>query len=317
MSNIDLPVVTVITPAYNQAQFLRDTIESVISQDYPNIEYIVLNDGSTDETEEILRSYEGRIKWESHKNMGQTATINKGWAMTKGHIITWLNSDDTFLPGAVRKGVEYLQAHPETSIVFGDTMMTEADGTPLYSSPKQPPFDYMRFFVNCNNTISQPSTFIRREVIEKVGDLDPKFYYFMDWDLWLRAGIYFRIDHIEEVISTYRLHADSKTVAQSIKSAPELSYMYDKFFSRTDLPESVLKNKRKARMNMRFMTAGYYIQGKAFGEAKKQAALAIREHPLALFSPSTWHKFIYCMYGHTRFYRTLKNFVSKRNDTNK
>src|SRR5687768_3277938 len=116
MDSEKLPLVTVITPAYNQGIFLRDTIESVLTQDYPNIELLVLNDGSTDNTEEILKEYTGRIKWETQPNMGQTPTINKGWRQTTGEIITWLNSDDTYLPGAVRSGVDYLMKHPEVGV---------------------------------------------------------------------------------------------------------------------------------------------------------------------------------------------------------
>ncbi len=312
MKNSELPLVTVITPTYNQADFLRDTIESVLSQDYPNIEYFVINDGSTDNTEEILKEYTGRIRWESHKNMGQTATINKGWRLTEGSIITWLNSDDTFLPGGVRKGVEYLMTHPETAIVFGDTLLTEADGTPLYASPPQPPFDYMRFLVNCNNTISQPSTFIRRKVIEKAGELDPKFYYFMDWDLWMKAGLYFKTDHLTDVLSTYRLHPESKTVAQALKAAPELEYMYNKFFSRTDLPDIVKNVKHKAMMNMYFMSASYYLKGGDKKTAAKLARKAFKENPGGMFSFSNLRKFIYCSFGESGLYRFLRNLFGKK-----
>src|SRR5258705_8440312 len=222
MQENKLPLVTVITPTYNQSNFLRDTIESVLSQDYPNIELYVINDGSTDDTEKILRQYNGRIKWETQKNIGQTSTINKGWKLTKGEIITWLNSDDTYLEGAIRRGVEYLLKHPETSIVFADSIFTSADGTPLERTRPLPPFNFRNFVRACENPVSQPSSFIRRKVIEKAGELDPHFYYFMDWDFWLRAGLYVKIDHVEDVWSTYRLHAESKTVSQSLKVAPEL-----------------------------------------------------------------------------------------------
>ena len=312
MNTNELPVVTVITPAYNQGHFLRETIESVLAQDYLHIEYIVLNDGSTDNTEELLKEYTGRIQWETQKNMGQTPTINKGWRMTQGRIITWLNSDDTFLPGCVSKAVKYLQDHPETGVVFGDTLLTEADGTPLYSSPKQPPFDYMRFLVNCNNTLSQPSTFIRREVIEKVGELDPKFYYFMDWDLWMRTGLYFRIDHIEDVISTYRLHAESKTVAQAIKAAPELEYMYNKFYQRTDLPAEVLAAKNKAMMNMWFMTGGYYYKGGDFKTAGTMAKRAFSVNPSGIFSLKSIRTYLYLRFGNSGLYQGLRKLAGKK-----
>jgi glycosyltransferase involved in cell wall biosynthesis len=312
MNNQELPTVTVITPAYNQGIFLRETIESVLAQDYPNIEFFVLNDGSTDNTEDILKEYNGRIRWETHTNMGQTATINKGWKLTKGSIITWLNSDDTFLPGGVRTGVEYLLKHPETGIVFGDTLLTEADGTPIAPSPPQPPFNYMRFFVNCNNTVSQPSTFIRREVIEKVGELDPRFYYFMDWDLWLRAGLYFKIDHITDVLSTYRLHAESKTVAQALRAAPELEYMYNKFFSRTDLPQHVLDKKKEAMMSMYYMSAGYYLKGGDSQTAVKMAKLGHRSNPAGFFKLKNFRRYLYSRYGGTKLYHQLRKLTGKK-----
>ena len=312
MTNDQLPLVTVITPAYNQGIFLRDTIESVLSQDYPNIEFIVLNDGSTDETESILQEYTGRVKWETQKNMGQTATINKGWRMTKGEIITWLNSDDTFLPGCVRIGVEYLLAHPEVGIVFGDTLLTEADGTPIGKSPPQPPYDYMRFLINCNNTVSQPSTFIRREVLDKVGELDPSFYYFMDWDFWMRAGLHFKMEHITDVMSTYRLHAESKTVAQALKAAPELKYMYDKFFSRTDLPPAVVASKKKAMMNMYFVSAGYYLKGGDKKKASEMANKALSYNPSGIFSFRNIRSYLYCKYSNSPLYEQLRKLAGKK-----
>jgi glycosyltransferase involved in cell wall biosynthesis len=306
-----LPLVTVITPAYNQGIFLRDTIESVLSQDYPHIELLVLNDGSTDNTEEILKEYTGRIKWETQKNMGQTPTINKGWRQTTGEIITWLNSDDTYLPGAVREGVEYLLAHPETGIVFADSVFTEADGTHLERTRPVPPFNYVDFVANCENPISQPSSFIRRSVMEKAGELDPKYYYFMDWDFWLRAGLYCKIEHIEALWSTYRLHAESKTVSQSKKAAPELHYMYEKYFSRTDLPAEIIAIKKKAMMNMYFTSGSYFLQGEDKSSAAKMGRKAIEKNPAGIFSGKALHKFFYCAIGGSGLYKGLKKFVGK------
>lgn len=306
------PFVSVITPAYNQGIFLRDTIESVLSQDYPNIELIVLNDGSTDNTEQILKEYTGRVIWETQTNMGQTPTINKGWRLSKGEIITWLNSDDTYYPGAVREGVEYLTDHPETGIVFSDSMFTEADGTPIERTRPVPPFNYVDFVKNCENPISQPSSFIRRSVMEMAGELDPKFYYFMDWDFWLRAGLYCRIDHIGAIWSTYRLHAESKTVSQSKKAAPELIYMYEKYFSRTDLPAEILAIKNKAMMNMYFTSGGYFLQGEDKASAAKMAKKALGQYPAGLFSPASLHKFLYCSLGGSGLYKGLKKISGKK-----
>jgi glycosyltransferase involved in cell wall biosynthesis len=301
----NLPTLTVVTPAYNQAEFLRDTIESVLAQDYPNIEHVVLDDGSTDETPEILKEYTDKIfYWESQKNIGQTPTINKGWALTKGEIITWLNSDDPFYDStSVRTGIEYLIENPQAGIVFGDSMFTEADGTEI--EPTRPVVDwtYLKFIKNCENLISQPSAFIRREVYEKVGALDPKFYYFMDWDFWMRAGVYFKIEHIDGIFSTYRLHADSKTVAQSKKAAPELEYMYKKYFDREDIPAEIRAIEKEAMMNMCFTTGNYYLQGDDPESASKAADQAFQYNAAGRFNMQNLHKYLYCKFGNHPIYR--------------
>ncbi|MEP6900466.1 MAG: glycosyltransferase family 2 protein [Actinomycetota bacterium] len=301
----NLPFVTIVTPTFNQADFLRDTIESVLAQDYPNIEYVVLDDGSTDETPKILAEYPSdKFVRESQKNMGQTPTINKGWAMTKGEIITWLNSDDTFYDSTcVRKGVEYLLENPEVGIVFGDSMFTEADGTEIEPTRPITDFTYRKFIKNCENSISQPSAFIRRDVVRKVGELDPKFYYFMDWDFWMKAGLYFKIEHIAEILSTYRLHADSKTVAQSIKAAPELEYMYQKFFARDDLPAEIRAIEKEAMMNMCFTSGGYYLQGDDAKSASEMADKAFQYNPSGKFKMLSLHKYLYCKFGNHPIYR--------------
>ena len=305
-----LPTVTVVTPAYNQSDFLKDTIESVLSQNYPNIEYIVLDDGSTDDTPKILAEYGTRFVWESQKNIGQTATINKGWSMTGGEIITWLNSDDTFYDsGSVRTGVEHLLANPDVGIVFGDSMFTEADGTEIEPTRPVPDFTYHKMVLTCENPISQPSAFIRREIIEKVGDLDPKFYYFMDWDFWLRAGIYYKIEHIEKILSTYRLHADSKTVAQSKKAAPELEYMYRKYFNRDDIPAEIRAIEKEAMMNMCFTSGGYYLNGCDTKNAAEMAARAFKMNPAGRMNLRNLHKYLYCRFGANSIYRGARRFV--------
>jgi glycosyltransferase involved in cell wall biosynthesis len=305
-----LPTLTVVTPAYNQADFLRDTIESVLAQDYPNIEHVVLDDGSTDDTPKILAEYGDRFVWESQKNMGQTPTINKGWAMTSGEIITWLNSDDTFYsPTSVREGMEFLIARPDVGIVFGDSMFTEADGTEIEPSRPISDFTYEKMVRTCENSIPQPSAFIRREIVERVGELDPKFYYFMDWDFWMRAGIYYKIEHIDAIWSTYRLHADSKTVAQAKKAAPELEYMYKKYFARDDVPANIRAIEKEAMMNMYFTSGGYFLKG---GDTESSAAMATRAfevNPAGRTKSESLHKYLYCRFGGSSLYKVLRRLV--------
>jgi glycosyltransferase involved in cell wall biosynthesis len=309
------PVVSIVTPTYNQADFLSETIESVLAQDYPYLEYRVIDDGSTDTTREILASYDGRIMWESHANQGQTPTINKGWKLAQGDILTWLNSDDSLLPGAVTKAVNYFNDHPDTGIVFGDTLFTQADGTPIERSRPLPPFDYLKFVMSCENPIAQPSAFIRREVVEAVGLLDSFYYYFMDWDFWLRAGLQCRIDYIPELLSTYRLHAESKTVSQALKAAPELERMYKAFFARPDLPTALQDVKAKAMANMYFTSGGYYLKGGGKKGAVRMAFKALTTYPAVLFGPTDLHKFLYCLFGESAIYKSARAHFHQRRAT--
>ncbi|MFY9621711.1 MAG: glycosyltransferase family 2 protein [Pyrinomonadaceae bacterium] len=306
-SSTTQPLVSVVTPAYNQAAFLRDTIESVLSQDYPAIEHQIIDDGSTDETPQILAEYEGRAWIERHENRGQTPTINKGWERAKGDILTWLNSDDTFLPGAVTAAVEYFEKNPDVGIVFGDTLFTDEHGSPLDRSPDRSTFSYESFVRDCENPIPQPSAFIRRSVIEDVGMLDPEFYYFMDWDFWLRAGVNHRIEYVPELWSTYRLHSESKTVAQANKAAPELEYMYKKFFADPDLPPRIRALERQAMVNMLFTTAGYYLTAENRKAAAQTGWRALRQAPSMFFRPSLMHKLIYSLYGGSSLYEKSRN----------
>jgi glycosyltransferase involved in cell wall biosynthesis len=311
------PLVSIVTPTYNQSAYLRETIESVLGQDYPHIEHIVIDDGSTDDTPRVLAEYAGRVHCERHANMGQTPTINKGWERSKGEIITWLNSDDTLLPGAVSKIVEYLRSRSDVGIVFGDTLFTEPDGTPTERSKSRGTFDYEEFVVNCENPIPQPSAFIRRRVVDDVGSLDPHYYYFMDWDFWLRAGARHQIEYTPELLSTYRLHPESKTVAQAAKAAPELEWMYRNYFGLDTVPPEIRRRKNRAIANMYFTSGGYYIKGGDRTGAVRAAFKALRAYPATFLDTTMLHKFLYCLSGERRVYQAGRKLYRRTRDTAK
>ena len=301
------PVVSIVTPAYNQAQFLPDTIKSVLEQDYPLIDYRVIDDGSTDNTVDILRQYDGRIKWESHKNCGQTTTINRGWEKAEGDILIWLNSDDTLLPGAVSEAVRYLAEHDDVGIVYGDTLFTNANGEPLNKSTNSRAMDFEEFVLRCENPIPQPSAFIRRSVIDRIGLLDPHFFYFMDWDYWLRAGLEFRLAYTPLLWSTYRLHEASNTVSQSAKAAPELEYMYKKFFSSVAEKSQLAQIRNQAMANMYFTSGGYYMKGGMRTKAARMGLRAVFEFPWLLRYPEMLHKLMFCTFGGSHAYAGFRS----------
>jgi glycosyltransferase involved in cell wall biosynthesis len=289
----DLPLVSVVTPSYNQARFLRATIESVLAQDYPRVEYRVVNDGSTDATEELLRSYGSRFQWQTQSNRGQTAAINSGWTHTRGEILSWLNSDDTLLPGAIRSVVEFLLRRPDVAIAYGRTVFVDARGVPLDRPPGGREFDYASLVRDCENPIPQPSTFMWRRVLSDVGPLDESLYYFMDWDYWLRAGARHRIAFLPKALSTYRLHEGSKTVAGLARAAPELEGIYRRFFDSAALPLEIHKLRRQALSSMYFTTAAYFIAGLDLHGARRAVWKAVRNNPGCVLTWKGVHKALY------------------------
>jgi len=182
------PLVSIITPSLNQAQFLEQTLKSVHSQDYPRLEHIVIDGGSTDGSVEIIRAHENRIaSWVSEPDQGQTDAINKGFARAQGEVVAWLNSDDLYYPGAVSRALARFRADPDLDIVYGDGSLITSDGAFLGYMHQVEPFNRHRL-LSCYNYISQPTTFFRRSTLERLGWLDTGLNYIMDWDLWCRLA---------------------------------------------------------------------------------------------------------------------------------
>jgi glycosyltransferase involved in cell wall biosynthesis len=204
------PLVSIITPSYNQGRFIEETIKSVQEQDYPNIEHIVVDGGSTDNTIDVLKRYEGRLRWVSEKDRGQSDAINKGFRMASGEIIAWLNSDDTYLPGAVGEAVGGFRSNPRAAMVYGKAYLTDGVGNIVSEYPTEA---YDRRRLASFTFICQPSTFIRREAYFQVGGLDMDLHYTMDYDLWLRLAENSEFVYVPEFMSTYRLQLEAKSVS--------------------------------------------------------------------------------------------------------
>lgn len=208
----NLPLVSVITPSYNQGAFIRETINSVLFQDYPNIELIVVDGGSTDDTLAILTEYShhfgDRFRFISEKDRGQSHAVNKGLAMAGGEIIGWLNSDDTYHPGAIQKAVQALLLHPDWAIVQGNAYTIDESGR--YQSPYYvAPADFQKLFHGC--MICQPAVFLRKQVFQQVGGVDETLRFCMDYDLWIRIAKQYTIGYLNEHLANARTHGACKT----------------------------------------------------------------------------------------------------------
>ena len=222
MKPAPLPVVSIVTPSFNQARFLEATIESVLSQDYPRIEYMVVDGGSTDGSLDIIQKYAGRLAWwVSEKDRGQTDAINKGFNRATGQILAWLNSDDTYEPRAVGKAVKYLMAHPELGMVYADCNYINEEGRVIGRFPAAQT-DLKRLREGYSH-IPQQTMFFRAGLWQQVGPLDPSFYFAMDYDLWTRIASRSTLRYLPgETWANFRLHSSGKTISSDDRCWPEM-----------------------------------------------------------------------------------------------
>jgi glycosyltransferase involved in cell wall biosynthesis len=233
----ELPLVSIVTPSFNQARYLEATIRSVLMQEYPRIEYIIVDGGSTDGTADIIRKYAGMESgsslpklqeqmspcrhgdapgphkiawWVSEKDQGQTDAINKGFAHATGDILAWINSDDTYEPGAVVSAVKHLLEHPEVAMVYGDCNFIDEDGNVIgkFASRQTDYRKLRRGYVH----IPQQTMFFRANYWKELGPLDPSFYFAMDYDLWVRIAKHAPIRYLPgQTWANFRIHTSSKT----------------------------------------------------------------------------------------------------------
>ena len=214
-------LVSIVTPSFNQAPYLEDTIRSVLEQDYPNLEYIIVDGGSTDGSVDIIRRYVDRLAWwASEADKGQTDALNKGFAHARGEILAWLNSDDTYQPGAVAEAAAFLQSRPEVGLVYGDANFIDENGKLIGRFPAAQT-DYRRLrrgYVH----IPQQAAFFRADLWRKVGPLDPSFYFAMDYDLWVRLAALAPIQYVPRTWANFRLHTQGKTIAADERCWPEM-----------------------------------------------------------------------------------------------
>lgn len=207
---IKKPLVSIVTPSFNQGRYIAETIESVLSQTYQNIEYIVIDGGSGDETIGILRKYKSAgLKWISEADSGQSDAIQKGFERAQGEIIGWLNSDDVLLPYTVEKVVCAFDESPDIGLVWGDLLVIDESSCPV-NTCRSGSLSLNRL-LNEDQSVMQPGSFYRRQYVERVGGLDKKLRFVMDYDLFIRLLRISKGVYIPEPLAKFRLHTESKS----------------------------------------------------------------------------------------------------------
>jgi glycosyltransferase involved in cell wall biosynthesis len=256
------PKISIITPSFNQGNFIEETIRSIVMQGYPDLEYIVMDGGSRDNTVDVLKKYDHSItKWVSEPDKGQTHAINKGIKYATGEIIAYLNSDDLYLPESLKIAALYLTSHPDVSMVYGNILQIDKKGD-VIEREETDDFDYDRL-LSWIIYVPQPATFIRGTIVHEIGLFDENLNLGMDQDYWVRIGLDHTIHHIREYLACARMYPEIKSKSQYLEYIHEHTYILDKLFSDETASKKILLKKSKYYSSINYFAArGHIFQWK-------------------------------------------------------
>ncbi len=272
-----MTLVSIITPSFNQASYLEQTLRSVLEQGYPHIEYIVIDGASTDASPEIIKKYASRLAyWISEKDQGQAEAINKGMGRARGDIVAWLNSDDYYLPGAIQSAVTAFEQNPEVDLVYADMQAVDQDGFTINE------LKYRQLTLEdllCFHIIGQPSVFMRRTAFEKAGGLDPAYHYLLDHHLWIRIARQGSILYKGETWSAARFHAAAKNRAKASEFGREAFRILDQAAHVPALALLLERFSRRALASAHRVDARYLLDGGQPWQSLQAWGRALRLHP--------------------------------------
>lgn len=273
----NFPLVSIVTPSFNQARFLEATLRSVLDQDYPNIEYLVIDGASTDGSVEIIRSYADRLTWWiSEKDSGQSEAINKGLHRARGEFIGWLNSDDLYLPGAVSSAVAAFHSHPQVGLIYGDAQSIDTEGIPfnLMRARQYTLTDLMSFQIIC-----QPAAFMRRSVLQEVNYLNPDYQLLMDNLLWMCMAQKAPIVYVPQTWAAARYHDQAKNRTRGAAYGSEARLLIADLKSRSEFSDRIRSDEKRIFAGLERFDAFYLTDAGQSGAALRTYMRAFRLDP--------------------------------------
>jgi len=278
------PLVSIVVPCYNQGHYLRQAIDSVLSQDYSPIELIALDDGSTDGTPEVLADYTGRLHWQTQPNAGQAYTLNRGWAMAQGEILGYLSADDLLLPGCVSAAVEALQASPEIVLTYCDFELIDPHSR-VIRTVRAREFDYREMVVSLT-CAPGPGVFFRRAAFQRAGGWDTALRQMPDYDYWLRLGLTGAFKRIPRTLAAFRVHEGSATFAATPpEQADEPVRILRKYFGLTGVPAAIRQHEAQAISNALLVSAQLHLRAGRYRAASGCVRRAAVMYPGNLLQP--------------------------------